>query len=498
MISTAFTRLSVPDPVPSDHVLRRVVVELCRHLPSYILPRSCPATHARHYMPGPTLDKGRPKTTLVLDACAVPGRKELAVLWPADLEPDCRQFLSLLADAMGYLGRAESWVEARLLRPDEAPPDGEFVYPCLDGTVPGPRWEEVPLLAPMPAEEYTAWVESARAEAVRRFPLPPPGRKVARKLERDRLKAQAPYPVDLLDCLVRDTGWLQEFGWNQPPGTRRVLYWRQPDAIATATPRWVHRTMAPRPVEAVLLALASDARQHEVLPLFSRCLPQAELLHRALVSRVARLGLAPCPVLTGRDQGRQPLVGHRHLHIIPLSLDEPGRLDHFLLWAPMGIDATAQKAVFGLRRTWTKGDENPLLVSVAGSGRLDDFIRLVDGNGPAPLLLGEATRWTSRTPFVAPRHIKRGRHSLEEQVRSELASRGLPSPLRVESLGREAWAERKFHRFVRCRRPPAAPPPQDAGFALTLHFGQPVKGPICLGYGAHFGLGLFAAVGEVG
>jgi CRISPR-associated protein Csb2 len=34
----------------------------------------------------------------------------------------------------------------------------------------------------------------------------------------------------------------------------------------------------------------------------------------------------------------------------------------------------------------------------------------------------------------------------------------------------------------------------DAGFAVRLAFGDLLTGPLALGYGCHFGLGLFAAL----
>lgn len=75
---------------------------------------------------------------------------------------------------------------------------------------------------------------------------------------------------------------------------------------------------------------------------------------------------------------------------------------------------------------------------------------------------------------------------------AELASRGLP-PATVRML---TWdeADGRLRHAVRVRRAPAAPPPQDLGVALALEFASPVSGPITLGYGAHFGLGRFAAV----
>jgi len=48
--------------------------------------------------------------------------------------------------------------------------------------------------------------------------------------------------------------------------------------------------------------------------------------------------------------------------------------------------------------------------------------------------------------------------------------------------------------MIRVRRPPASPPPADAGAVLRITFEEPVTGPLALGYGAHFGLGLFSAV----
>jgi CRISPR-associated protein Csb2 len=131
---------------------------------------------------------------------------------------------------------------------------------------------------------------------------------------------------------------------------------------------------------------------------------------------------------------------------------------------------------------------------VAGLGHLD---RLRDLPQPlsagANALLGPpggSCTWRSYSPFVPPRHLKRGgRNALEGQVAEELACRGLPSAS-VEIL---PWGdETRFMRHaVRSRHLPARQPAIDVGFALQLRFDRPVIGPISLGYGCHFGLGLF-------
>jgi CRISPR-associated protein Csb2 len=254
------------------------------------------------------------------------------------------------------------------------------------------------------------------------------------------------------------------------------------------------------PVPMMLLALTTPSATPSTLPLRARALPQAELLHRALVARAGRGGRVDCPELTGRDDQNRPLTGHRHAHVLPLDLDGDGHLDHVLVWAPMGLGAVAQRAVRSLKETWTKGGEGALRVALAGEGALDRLHDLPPhlAAGVEALLgpPGGARVWTSATPFVPPRFVKpRGANTLAGQVAAELASRGL-SDAAVEVL---PWDDRTrdLRHSVRVRRDRGKPPPVDAGFALRLVFGEPVAGPLALGYAAHFGLGLFLAV-EVG
>jgi len=109
----------------------------------------------------------------------------------------------------------------------------------------------------------------------------------------------------------------------------------------------------------------------------------------------------------------------------------------------------------------------------------------------------------------------KGRDTLLQQVQRELAFRDLPLARDVEiEIDGDRWVstakvltgrrasglavdvdgvpERpsaRFRRFLRERaerRPPVA-----FGLSLRLVFDEPVQGPISLGYGSHFGLGVF-------
>jgi CRISPR-associated protein Csb2 len=482
-LATAFTKLGVTDPVPPEHPLRKLVLVLASETPSYSV-APCPATHSRHYMP---LGGKDGKTTLVLDTCAVPGAEPLIVSWAVELDGDCLDLLNRIVGAMGYLGRAESWVEGRLLPANPDLPDDHRITPHEDGMNKGPGWEQTSLLAPTSADEYTRLFEEFSRQVNAAHPLPGGKRMPAAALLNKRAAALSPYPTDLFDCLTRDTSFFQLHGWSQPPGSRRVLYWRPNHSLTTAPVRAARSVADPKPVEAVLLALASDTRRHEVLPLLSRALPQAEMLHRSLASKVGNGLPVACPVLTGKDVAGTPLKGHQHLHILPLNLDsrEPGRLDHLLLWAPMEIDAIAQHAILAVRKTYTKGGEKPLFVTVSGMGSLKDFQPLLGEK-----TLGPSRVWTSHTPFVPPRFVKkRGANTMENQVLSELASRGLKA--KVELLTRDEIAQRHLHRFVRLRRAAEKQPPQDCFYGLKLTFEKPFHGPLALGYASHFGLGLF-------
>jgi CRISPR-associated protein Csb2 len=245
----------------------------------------------------------------------------------------------------------------------------------------------------------------------------------------------------------------------------------------------------------MLLALTTPTGNRSPLPPIARTLPQAELIHKALVSRAANGGTVHCPELTGRDDAGELLRGHRHAHILPVDLDEDGHLDHVLVYASMGLGHTAQQAIRGLQRTWTKGLDADLRLAVAGHGSLLDLQRL-----PAPLSQGiaaltggpeGASTWRSLTPLVLPRYLKRrGPNTIEGQVNAELKSRDLP-PARIEVL---PWSDRtlKVRHVVRVRRRPAQPPPVDVPHVLRLIFDRPVRGPLSIGYASHYGLGLFA------
>jgi CRISPR-associated protein Csb2 len=244
----------------------------------------------------------------------------------------------------------------------------------------------------------------------------------------------------------------------------------------------------------MLLSMVTTSSNNHALPQITRTLPQAELLHRDF-DRLSKIPSMRSAALIGRDEKESPLrLGHKHAHLIPLDLDGDGHLEHILIWASMLLDGKAQKAIRAVRRTFTKGGTQPLRLALAGCGSLADLARLREPYGARfRALLGPSTTWRSLTPFVPVRYLKeRGRNTLEGQISAELSVRDLPAPVRISVFDPRDERFLHYRHFVRTKRIGPVPP-VDCGFAIELHFEVRVNGPLALGYGCHFGLGLFTS-----
>ena len=475
-------------------IARTLFEKMASVLPTFHLPPAC-GTHSRHYMPtGKLNDNGLPVTTLVFDTWAHVVGKGLAVTWDVVLTEEESSLLSSLAERLGYLGRSESWVEVRLLAANESMPEGERCVPS-DGPPP-PGWEQIVLLAPQKAEDFLKWRQEAKELLFR--PSPGENAKVLKKrIEKEMLA----YPEDLIAALQSETGWLHKHGWSQPPGSRRVFYHRRIGALESGAPRPSFRALTPPPVQFILLSMTAPGNNNHILPPVIQTLPKAELFHRALTKRVNRHRLA-CPVITGCDERKNPLKGsHEHAHLLPLDLDGDGHIDHLLVHAKAGLDGTAQAIVRKVRRIHAKGKDlvEPLCLAVVGYGGIEDLRQLPGEYGRRLCAVfgpeGGSRRWSSITPFIAPRYLKTyGRNTLAGQVAAELASRGYPAPAEVRVIEPGKNIEYLKHRhFIRIRRR-GPKPPVDFGYTLELSFEKPISGPLSLGYASHFGMGLFAAV----
>jgi CRISPR-associated protein Csb2 len=355
-------------------------------------------------------------------------------------------------------------------------------------------------------------LEAARSAAEEKGKKPP-----AKLSAKDEAKTVAPFPPTLLQALLVDSATLRSQGWSQPPGSRWVSYWRPSDALSSQPRQAAIESSAAEPTIA-LLAVASDTIHGNRLPAFNDVVLRFDALHSALVRR-SDVGAGSSWCFTGRTAAGGS-TNHAHAELIPLCLGRPShartpasdgresrRIDHILVHCRGGLDAGAVHALRTVTHSYAK--DNTYLVTLVGLG-LDRgaahgvLAREREQLATTVVLLREARTWVSSTPFVPPRFLKEhGRNDLASQVRAELGQRGLPNAqIEVETRGVErklAWASSdgipkpsSRYRAYRFDRPSSdRKPPQRVGYHLRLTFEAPVVGPIALGYGSHFGLGVF-------
>ena len=443
-----------------------VVTKLAGCLPYYALPRAS-AAHTRHYMP---VYSG--STTKVFDARHVVDHNDtLTVAWQqVELDGAERAALRVLVERLGYLGRAESWVEARLV--DDGESRETPVRPLDEGEVADS--DVVRVLAPESPAAFAAWCVLQQGDA---------------KGAKGKKKGDG-LPASIFDALLADTGDLRKAGWSQPPGSRFVEYARPRQKVTSVPPARVGRATALPTVARFCVASAARPSLRETVSV-------AERVHTSLVARSDGL-----PVFSGKRDG-EVLAGHGHVHVFCEANLDRG-VSHITLYAPMGFDEAAQRALGGLRQVWGRGGHELLLV-LLGVGQPSDFAGVNPRAGQCPIF-AESRVWVSRTPFVPTRHPKssrsgeprlddRGLHigGAEHDLLRLLAEAGFPEPNAVSPVSDTllgghctSWLDFRTERSRGDGRRGTA-----RGRGFRLEFDRPVRGPIALGYGSHFGLGLF-------
>lgn len=426
------------------------LLEKLRDLPRYRLPLAVDA-HTRHYMP----DTNNTKTKIFDGFVAVEGGAEdpqpVVMAWPTDLSTQERMLLTRLCRRVSYVGRAESWVELRVIDVD------------------GDRWDCWPdertkaagatiLLAVSSAEELTAWAKDQ--------PSPKKGRGI---------------PRTLWDVLTFDSERYRTEGWSGVPGTRLVRY------VFDRPP--FRRSVISRSGrgQSTLPTVARFAIRSAVLPHLDEALAVGERLRRSAMSQSRKVSGDARPVFSGHGE-----ICSNHRHAMYISTSEAptnrGFIDHLIIAARAGFAEQDVVALQRLRRLWGRGGHDLELILI-GLGQPADFGGIQQVLAP---VLAESRVWESVTPFVPTRHSKTVRgvriDTIADQLRRGCDQLLGVTPTEIFEVGDLA----KWSGFRRRRFTGGGNRGPDRAFGARLVFDQPVQGPIALGYGAHFGLGLFA------
>ncbi|QDU39639.1 CRISPR-associated protein, family (Cas_GSU0054) [Maioricimonas rarisocia] len=496
-----------PD-VPADEMQQ--LLKALTAPPQFHLPAASQG-HLRHYMP-----LGNDKRTKVFDTfVSVGSETPVTIVWPdVELDGPQRELLSRLLRAMSYFGRAESWVEAKLLDTW----NGDVNCRPLNGGGVAEEEELVRLLAPAPPDDFRQWRERTLTDMQQK--------KLEEKKSRQRDKGKsdanvkltpgeaaaldAALPATLFDALHAETGDLRSAGWNRPPGSRWVDYVRRRDAFAVS-PKGRPQSPSRRPT------VARYAVAGNVLPLLTDSLFIGERIRTAVMScsqkhRKEVTGnedVDAAEVFSGKTPEGTPKIGHVHAHYLPEARQADRRISYVTVFAPDGFNDEDEAALSKLRRVWGDGGHDLQLV-LLGVGRPEDFGGLDERKGQSPLL-ATATEWISRTPLVPTDHLKIRKHEKRDPETHQAAvNRELKRIVRKE-LTRRAWlahladvvtielrpdtlvggTRTTWLKFRRVRSKGNGARSTGLGYGFKLTFPEPVQGPIALGYGCHYGLGTF-------
>jgi CRISPR-associated protein Csb2 len=418
----------VPE-VAIEELLRGLAVEA----PCYRLPLAT-ASHTRSYLNSNTLDPT--EKSLIFDAfVAMSPGASLYVTWPSlHLAAAQSELLGRLLRSLNYVGRSESWIDARLY--DGIPEEGIRCEPMMES---GESGDMVPVACPVPADGYTE---------------------------------KRPW----LDALAYSTAEFQKDRRSLPPAMRMVPYVRPGNAVLTRVPKPSRTHVG---VQAVMLSLNAT-----VLPLVTATVEVAEQvrvrlmgIHKLLIGDARRVS----PKFSGKTPDGEPLKDHQHAFILPLG-NGRGRIDRVLLFTrdPEGFVGEEVKAILRMTELYGRTSEDPIRVMATQRAATGKEIRKSD------------TKVVSTTPFCSGRHWRKGRGEygefLADEIRRECRNHGIKEPRTVTMLagspGLFEWVEFRRNRKDDTPRP---------GYGFRLEFDEPVPAPFSLGYGCHYGLGQFAA-----
>lgn len=316
---------------------------------------------------------------------------------------------------------------------------------------------------------------------------------------------EAMLPERVIDALQANTSDLQKAGWSQPPGSQWVEYVRPVEEPGHRRTFGHGQAAKQAPPQVARFVLSSP-----VLPRYVDALSFCSTVHRALVSHSDAM-----PVFSGCDGDGVRMEGHKHAFLLPELGGDTHRINWLTLYAEMGFDRDAQQVLSRFIEVWQRGGSSSskrwgskgrdLRMVLVGVGGVEDFAGTEEILGQSPLLVSSRV-WHSVTPFVPTRHIQRSRngkprldanglkrgspeHDLRRLLRLNIGAEPVSvEPMTCAVMGdrQVPWSSFGTHRKGGGRRA------GHRGYGFRIVFDEPVRGPLALGYGAHFGMGLFA------
>ncbi len=380
-----------------------------------------------------------------------PGDSVLVGWENLSLSPALREDLKNLLSGINYLGRSESWVTMKLKESDD-----RIKWNCLP-------------IANIDKTENAQKVEVAN---------------ILSKREYEERKVEHSTKMGWLEALMDRTVDMFRRKNDLPPALKMENY-----VISSEYVKFKHsqeNKETDNHITTVMFALES-----KVLPLMLETVVISERVHRKLMGINKKIMGDPSRVsekFSGRDKQGNLLIGHRHVKILPLDRNNDGRIDHLMITGKEPFNTDEIKSIYAMKSIWQSDGKPDIQLIPLQWGTMEE----VAGDL-------RSKKFRSETPFILTRHYRKGRGDfnewLREEVKKECKNHGFPEPVsinRIDKLNRDGHS---FHwiEFVRNRKND----PSRAGYGFELEFSEPVLSPISIGYGSHYGLGIFLPISGI-
>lgn len=431
-------------PENVDQASLNRILDALSDAPEFHLPNASVA-HTRHY------DQANGGVKFFDTFVSLNPKDEIVWLWrDADLNDEDLPNLAKLLRNLGTFGRSESWCEAALIE--------------NENEIAGLKFNGLPVSSD----------ESLRHK------------------ETIRLLAPTEKGEKLLDSLLIDTSTMRgKQKQLEPTGTRWATYSREANLL---TPRRIAPKRKPREKQ---ITVARFALSSSVLPLVIDAMPFAEMFRFAVSSN--RVGNSFSKAFIGKERDAEtgewrPLKNHEHAHFLATDEDGNGRLDYLTVYAPCGFNADDLRALEQIRHVSRPKNLPSTRLVLIGLGNKEDFADIP--------VFRKSKIWRSQTPFSLPRFPNRGggkpprpKDLPEAQLVKELENRGLPAPVRIERIDGYETKKRPLARWLEFHATRLRKEMSGKGlYGFEIEFAEEVSGAISIGFGSHFGLGLFLPV----
>jgi CRISPR-associated protein Csb2 len=435
-------------PELDEPVISGMIERLSSELPVFELPDAKTFTYGVYLSEN---SKDSSKKQLVFDSFVSVSPKCLVkVRWESlAMDETDKEYLREILKRVGYLGRSESLVRMTLL---DQTTFSENSYPADRNSIGHEDMETVTVAVPVSKKDYesrgrTDWINALMDNITIND-----GKRHSSRASRGR-------------------------GFTNPPALKFSKYKRRKDCFNPD--RKINQADFRSDINAILFALDST-----VLPMLEDTVLISDRIHRKLVGIYSKkYGASSISErFTGKDKDGNPLKGHRHIYIIPLDIDNDQRLDHILIKMKESFTLEELGVLSHLNSLWQAGgkpDIKILPVEMGNTGQLSGF--------------QNSRLFRSETPFIPPRHYRRGRGDHTEwlagELKREATNHGLPEPVNVKVMDmlKKRGRSIRWLDFKRSRKYV----PESSGYGFEIEFSEPVKGVFTLGYGSHYGLGLF-------